>query len=90
MLTWDDSCSSSDDDYEVYEGFMGAYPSHFAKLCSTGGATIATFSPDQFDRYYLVVPTDGTQEGSYGRDSAGVERPQGGGACHGQGTITCP
>ena len=90
MLTWDDSCSSSDDDYEIYEGFMGAYPSHFAKLCSTGGATMATFSPDQFDRYYLVVPTDGTQEGSYGRDSAGVERPQGGGACHGQGTITCP
>jgi hypothetical protein len=90
LLMWDDSCSSSDDDYEVYEGFMGAYPSHFAKLCSTGGATSVTFSPDNFDRYYLVVPTDGAQEGSYGRDSTGVERPQGGGACHSQGSITCP
>jgi hypothetical protein len=90
MLTWDESCSTSDDDYEIYHGFMGAYYSHFSKLCSTGGATTATFSPDMFDRYYLVVPRDGTQEGSYGRDSARDERPQGGGACLGQGTVTCP
>jgi hypothetical protein len=90
MLTWDSSCSSSDDNYEVYEGFIGAYPSHFAKLCSTEGATTVTFAPDMFDRYYLVVPTDGTQEGSYGRDSAGDERSQGGGACRSQGSITCP
>ena len=90
MLTWDDSCSSSDDDYEIYEGFMGAYYSHFSKLCSTGNATTATFLPDMFNRYYLVVPRDGTQEGSYGRDSATDERPQGGGACLGQGSVTCP
>ena len=42
------------------------------------------------DRYYLIVPTDGVQEGSYGRDSAGAERPQGGGACHDGQTVTCP
>ena len=89
-LTWSDSCSASDNDYEVYHGFMFAYYSHFSKLCTTGGATTATFAPDSFDRYYLVVPTDGAQEGSYGRDSDGIERPQGGGACHSAQTVTCP
>jgi hypothetical protein len=69
---------------------MFAYYSHFSKLCTTGGATTATFAPDNFDRYFLVVPTDGAQEGSYGRDSDGIERPQGGGACHGAQTVICP
>jgi len=90
LLTWSASCSDSDDDYEIYEGFMGAYYSHFSKLCTTSGSTIATFPSGAFDRYYLVVPTDGTEEGSYGRDSTGDERPQGGGACRSQGTVTCP
>ena len=89
-LNWSDSCSSSDNDYEVYEGFMGAYYSHFSKFCSTGGKTAVTFPPDIFNRYYLVVPTDGVQEGSYGRDSDGNERPQGGGPCETQGQILCP
>ena len=89
VLTWSDSCSASDNNYEIYHGFMGAYYSHFSKICATGGTT-TTFAPDMFDRYYLVVPTDGVQEGSYGRDSDGVERPQGGGACHSQQTVTCP
>jgi len=89
-LTWGDSCSASDTDYEVYEGFMGAYYSHFSKFCTTGGATTVVFAPDMFNRYYLVVPTDGVQEGSYGRDSDGNERPLGGGACKSQGQVICP
>ena len=89
VLTWSDSCSATDSNYEIYHGFMGAYYSHFSKNCETD-ATTTTFAPDIFDRYYLVVPTDGIQEGSYGRDSNGVERPQGGNACHSQQTVTCP
>lgn len=90
QLTWEDSCSGADNDYEIYHGFLGAYYSHFSKICSTGG-TMATFPPDMFDRYYLVVPTNGTDEGSYGRDSTGAERPQGGGVCDGKPqSVTCP
>jgi hypothetical protein len=89
-LSWSASCSDSDDDYEIYRGFLGSFPSHFATTCSTDGQTTTTFSPDSFDRYYLVVPTDGAQEGSYGRNSIGDERPQGGGACHDQQPPSCP
>jgi hypothetical protein len=89
-LSWDVSCSNGDDDYEVYEGFLGAFYSHFSRVCTTAGATTVTLSTDAFDRYYLVVPTNGSQEGSYGRDSTGAERPQGGGACLSQGAIVCP
>ena len=89
-FTWSDSCSASDNNYEVYHGFMGAYYSHFSKLCTTGGATTVTFPTDMFDRYFLVVPTDGTEEGSYGRDGTGTERPRGGGVCHSQQSVNCP
>ena len=89
-LTWAASCSTVDTDYEIYEGFVGAYYSHFSKLCTTGSATSVSFSPGVLDRYYLVVPTDGTEEGSYGRDSDDDERPQGGGVCKSQQTVTCP
>lgn len=87
-LTWGNSCSNTDDNYGVYQGFLGAWYSHFSQTCATNGLT-ATVSTDMFDRYYLVVPNDGTQEGSYGRDSAGEERPQGGGACDTQ-SVSCP
>lgn len=91
QLTWSPSCSDGDDDYEIYQGLMGVYPSHFRKICTTDNATTTTFSPDNFDRYYLVVPTNGSLEGSYGRDSQGNERVQGGNACHVQPPLlSCP
>jgi len=90
LLSWDASCSASDNDYQVYQGFMGAYYSHFSALCTTGGATSVVLTPGILDRYFLVVPTDGAEEGSYGRDGAGVERPQGGAACQPQQTGACP
>lgn len=90
VLTWGSSCSATDNDYGVYQGFIGAYYSHFSKVCTTGGATTTSFAPDGFNRYYLVVPHDGIQEGSYGLNRSGAERPQGGGACEGVQTVTCP
>ncbi len=89
-LTWDASCSSNDNDYGVYAGFLGAYYSHFSILCTTGGSTSAIVAPDAFNRYYLVVPNDGLQEGSYGRNSGDLERPAGGAACEAQQAIGCP
>ena len=35
-----------------YEGVLGDFTSHVPALCSTGGATTATFAPAAGDRYY--------------------------------------
>ena len=40
-----------------------------------GGATETTLSVSSADSYYLVVPSTGISEGSYGTDSQGVPRP---------------
>lgn len=89
-LSWDPSCEAADTNFAIYEGFMGAYYSHFSKFCTLGNVTSATFPPDGFNRYYLVVPSGTGQEGSYGRDGSGVERPQGGGACETSQSVSCP
>ena len=57
--------------------------------CSTSGATIATFTPGAQDSYYLVVPNNGSFEGSYGSDSDGTPRQQGVSACYSQNVGTC-
>ena len=75
------SCVETDIDYEVYEGTVGSWTSHGPKLCTTGGATTATFAPASGATYYLVVPTDTVVEGSYGWNSDFVERPQGASSC---------
>ena len=76
-LSWGNSCSFDDLDYEIYEGTIGDFYSHTARLCSTGGSTTATFAPAAGDTYYLVVPTNASREGSYGIDGDGNPRPQG-------------
>jgi len=80
-LSWGNSCAVGDDDYAIYEGTLGSYYSHGAKYCSTNGATTLSFAPPGGSSYYLVVPTNGLREGSYGARSSGLERPQGDDAC---------
>jgi hypothetical protein len=89
-LTWGESCVPSDIDYAIYAGTLGSFTSHGPVLCSTGGATTLTFAPLGGSRYYLVVPTNGAEEGSYGTDSSGAERPQVAGACLDQVAAACP
>jgi len=91
-LNWAASCSSLDNDYEVYEGTQASLNSgvydHASVTCSTGGATTWTFgSPG--GSYYLVVPTDGSIEGSYGKDSSNMERPTGTSQCTAQSLGGC-
>ena len=76
-LRWNPSCSFGDTDYGVYEGNLHALPAydHAQVLCGTSGETTATFDAGSGDRYYLVVPTDGAEEGSYGADGAAAQRP---------------
>jgi hypothetical protein len=90
VLEWGASCTASDDDYEVYEGTLGAFYSHVPKLCSTGGALSATIPADVGDHYYLVVPRNVAFEGSYGKASNGVERPAGSTSCSTASLASCP
>lgn len=89
-LTWGPSCLASDSDYAVYEGSLGSFASHVPVLCSTAGATTATFTPAAGNRYYLVVPNNGLREGSYGVTGAGVRRPPSQAACLWQSHGGCP
>jgi len=82
-LSWGAGCGAAAD-YAVYEGAIGDWANRTPRTCSTNGATAATIGPDAGDRYFLVVPLNGTFEGSYGRDSTGAERAAAAAACVGQ------
>jgi hypothetical protein len=88
-LNWLPSCSTGDTNYEVYEGSVGSWYSHVPVTCATGG-TSSTFPAAAGNRYYLVVPTNGAREGSYGKNSSSVERPVGSAACVPQTVGNCP
>ncbi len=77
MLDWAGSCSLGDNDYGVYEGTVGSWTDHtpLPGLCTTGGLTDTTVAIPAGDVYYLVVPNDGSNEGSYGGDDLTGERP---------------
>jgi hypothetical protein len=90
LLSWGASCVATDTDYEVYEGTIGDYYSHISRLCSTGGATQAIVAPLAGDTYYLVVPRNAENEGSYGVDSSGSPRPMGAAGCLLQQAGSCP
>ena len=91
-LDWAGSCSAADTDFGVYEGVLGNFTSHVPVpgMCSTAGLKTATFNCPANDSYYLVVPSDGSTEGSYGGDSLTGERPVSGTPCAAQILGTCP
>ncbi|MDX1389063.1 MAG: hypothetical protein R3344_07730, partial [Acidobacteriota bacterium] len=89
ILTWGSSCLASDADYHVYEGVLGEFTSHEPVVCTTGGALGFVHPAPSGNAYYLVVPSNGLYEGSYGRTGSGAERPQGTGACLPQAIGTC-
>jgi hypothetical protein len=88
-LSWADSCGA-DSDFEIYEGELnGDFANHVPRFCSTGGSPVKMFVPIESSAYYLVVPTNGTVEGSYGVDGDGAERPPGAAACLAQFVGAC-
>ena len=90
QLRWGDSCLAADVDYAIYEGPLGSFTDHVPVFCSTGGATTHALIPSSGDTYYLVVPHNGSgQEGSYGTDGDGIERPPNLGACAPQSHGSC-
>jgi subtilisin-like proprotein convertase family protein len=89
-LSWGASCNTSGVDYAIYQGTIGSYYSHAMKVCTTQGLLTRTFPTDPGDLYFLVVALSADNEGSYGKDSNGAERPQGGTACRTQLLGGCP
>jgi hypothetical protein len=89
-LSWGASCSAGAVDYEVHEGVLASFTSHVSLLCSTGGATTALITPSSASSYYLVVPATSSTEGSYGKNSSGVERPASTLPCRPQNLGSCP
>ena len=80
VIRWAPSCASGAVDYFVYEGSLAALRTgydHEKKACADAGHDLTEeITPQPVDSYYLVVPFNGTAEGSYGTNSAGAERPQ--------------
>jgi hypothetical protein len=78
ILSWQASCGASAQDYGIYEGRIGTWYGHIRIGCSdAGGDRTERIAPGDDDRYYLVVPLDTDEEGSYGLSSEGDERPPG-------------
>lgn len=80
-LGWGASCSASGPDYSVHEGVLGTWYSHAPLRCSSGGALLLTITPSGGDRYYLIVPISSGFTGSFGTNTAGVEKPDGAPSC---------
>lgn len=74
-LGWGDSCETGDNDYAVYAGTLGTFTSHAIVTCGTAGQTLTTIPSGAGSEYYLVVPHNGINEGSYGTDTQGAPRP---------------
>jgi hypothetical protein len=89
QLSWGPSCLASDLDYAMYQGFLGDFAIHNPVSCSTSGLTEITVPLPLGDKYYLIVPSSTTSEGSYGRSSDGTERPPGTPVCLPQLTGEC-
>ncbi|OGF65008.1 MAG: hypothetical protein A2Y62_14370 [Candidatus Fischerbacteria bacterium RBG_13_37_8] len=65
-------------DYGIYRGTIGTYYSHDQFLCTDSGSDLTeTIISDIASYYYLVVARSDTEEGSYGKNSIGTQRPVG-------------
>jgi hypothetical protein len=81
-LSWEPSCSGAAQDYAIYEGRIGDWSSHTAIDCSDDlNDRTESITPAPGNTYYLIVPRAATEEGSYGTDSSGAERPRGSSTC---------
>ncbi len=76
QFSWSDACSVSGTAFAMWEGNLDAadpYASLTPRSCSVQSGFVTGFSNFQ-NAFYLIVPR-GAYLGSFGRDSAGVERP---------------
>ena len=79
-ISYDPACGSTD--HVVYSGLVAGLPSmsFTQRDCNRGttGSTSFTLGPGSY--FFVIVGSDAAKEGSYGRNRAGVERPEDTGA----------
>lgn len=78
-LTWGAGCGNQVTGYALFEGTLGSWYGHglFNGICGLNAFSATHQAQGGADTYYLVVPVNGSLEGSYGQDSAGNEIPPG-------------
>ena len=78
-------------DYSLYRGVIGSWYSHTLIDCHDDGddLTEAVAMPAG-NAYFLVAPSNAGTEGSYGRNSSGVERPRAVPPCQAVQSLSCP
>jgi hypothetical protein len=86
------ACEASN--HTIYYGPLAGAASavYSGAVCGAGTSGSVVFVPPTTDIYFLVVGTDGTREGSYGRNSEDEERPEsvGAAACDVQQDLAGP
>jgi hypothetical protein len=91
VVSWAASCSDGAADYGIYEGTIGSWFTHTLRDCHDDPPSFTEeVTPAVGNDYYLVVPNNGADEGSYGLATSG-ERPVGTAQCVSVQTLTpCP
>ena len=90
-IAWLAGTSAGAEDYGIYEGTIKTWYSHAAIDCyDDGGDLNEEIAPAAGNKYYLVVPNNPNDEGSYGTRSSGSERPQGTSPCRPTQALGCP
>ncbi len=89
-LSWFPSCLGGETDAAVYEGTIPNWGTTSRRTCTTGQNYFYSLATPAGNTFYLVVPRSGTREGSYGKTSAGAERPPAVNACLVQNVAACP
>ena len=102
VLSWEASCGGGAEDYSIYEGLLGDWYSHTQLTCTdlgdvpgclvVGGCVLREeITPGPEGHYYLVVPRNAIEEGSYGLGEDGDERPKASSGCvTAQSLEACP
>ena len=91
-LTWDLPCNDAavpNQDYAIYQGTLGDWDNMTSLSCSTGKARSFLTETDEDNIFWLVVPQNSANEGSYGQSSQG-ERLPAAVPCKPQAVATCP
>jgi hypothetical protein len=89
-LAWSQSCSAGGENYGIYEGALGTWYGHASVDCNDDSSNLMEdIGTTSGNRYYLVVPLNGNEEGSYGQDSNNVELPVGAPACLPTRVLSC-
>jgi PKD repeat protein len=90
-LTWAADCGGASS-YAVYRGDLGSGYGSLAPepgFCDVAATSATLPAGDGLADFFLVVPNDGANEGSYGADSAGPRAPSGQACYPGGGTDAC-